>query len=284
MSSCAQLMQACVKQLEAAGIEDALLNARELVGKAMQTDCRSIEFDMKLKQQADSRVQTQVENLCKRRIQGEPLQYIIGEWEFYGLPFKVGKGVLIPRQDTETVVETVLRKAPADKPLTIIDLCAGSGCIAVALEKHLECEKVYAVEKSMQAMDYLRQNISLNNSRVIAVQGDVTDEQTLNRFDTADVIVSNPPYLTKEDMQALQKEVSFEPESALFGGDDGLDFYTTIIRLWKTRLRQGGMMAFEIGIDMQDEVMTMLVRHGFENVRAVKDACGIFRCVTGFKK
>lgn len=284
MSSCAQLMQACVKQLEAAGIEDALLNARELVGKAMQTDCRSIEFDMKLKQQADSSVQAQVENLCKRRIQGEPLQYIIGEWEFYGLPFKVGKGVLIPRQDTETVVETVLRKAPADKPLTIIDLCAGSGCIAVALEKHLECEKVYAVEKSMQAMDYLRQNISLNNSRVIAVQGDVTDEQTLNRFDTADIIVSNPPYLTKEDMQALQKEVSFEPESALFGGDDGLDFYTTIIRLWKTRLRQGGMMAFEIGIDMQDEVMTMLVRHGFENVRAAKDACGIFRCVTGFKK
>lgn len=284
MSSCAQLMQACVKQLEEAGIEDALLNARELVGKAMQTDCRSIEFDMKLKQQADSSVQTQVENLCKRRIQGEPLQYIIGEWEFYGLPFKVGKGVLIPRQDTETVVDTVLRKAPVDKPLTIIDLCAGSGCIAVALEKHLECEKVYAVEKSMQAMDYLRQNISLNNSRVIAVQGDVTDEQTLDRFDTADVIVSNPPYLTKEDMQALQKEVSFEPESALFGGDDGLDFYTTIIRLWKTRLRQGGMMAFEIGIDMQDEVMTMLVRHGFENVRAVKDACGIFRCVTGFKK
>lgn len=284
MSSYGQLLERAVKGFEAAGVEDASLNARELLGKASGCDCRSFEFEQMLSDAVLDGVRAEFEKLCERRLNGEPLQYLIGEWEFYGLPFKVGEGVLIPRQDTETIVDTVLKKAPRDKALTVIDLCAGSGCIAIALEKHLDCGKIYAVEKSETAMKYLRENISLNKSRVQAVCADVTDEQTVNGFDEADVIVSNPPYLTAEDMRTLQKEVSFEPEMALFGGDDGLEFYRTIIRLWKTRLRQGGLIAFEVGIGMHDEVMTMLVRHGFENVRAVKDACGVFRCVAGFKK
>ena len=280
----AQLLEDAVKALEKAGVEDAVLNARELLGKVLSCDCRSFEFGQKLNEQAETSVQSEFESLCERRISGEPLQYLIGEWEFYGLTLKVGEGVLIPRQDTETLVDTVLKKAPKDDPLIAADLCAGSGCIALALEKHLSFGKIYAVEKSPEAMSYLEHNIKLNNSAVVPVLADVTDEQTVNGFEMLDVIVSNPPYLTKEDMQALQKEVTFEPQSALFGGDDGLEFYRTIIRLWKSRLKQGGLIAFEIGADMQDEVMTMLVRHGFENVRAAKDACGIFRCVTGFKK
>ena len=284
MSSCAELLERAVKGFEQAGVEDASLNARELLGKVLGCDCRGFEFKKVLDSEADSSVQDGFESLCKRRIDGEPLQYLIGEWEFYGLSFKVGEGVLIPRQDTETLVDTVIKKAPKDKPLTVIDLCSGSGCIAVAVEKHLDCEKIYAVEKSDKAMKYLKENISLNNSRVQAVCADVTDEQTVNGFAEADVIVSNPPYLTAEDMRSLQKEVTFEPQTALFGGDDGLEFYRTIIRLWKTKLRQGGLIAFEVGIGMHDEVMTMLVRHGFENVRALKDACGVFRCVAGFKR
>ena len=280
----AQLLEDAVKALEKAGVEDAVLNARELLGKVLSCDCRSFEFGQKLNEQAETSVQSEFERLCERRISGEPLQYLIGEWEFYGLTLKVGEGVLIPRQDTETLVDTVLKKATKDDPLIAADLCAGSGCIALALEKHLSFGKIYAVEKSPEAMSYLEHNIKLNNSAVVPVLADVTDEQTVNGFEMLDVIVSNPPYLTKEDMQALQKEVTFEPQSALFGGDDGLEFYRTIIRLWKSRLKQGGLIAFEIGADMQDEVMTMLVRHGFENVRAAKDVCGIFRCVTGFKK
>ena len=143
----AQLLENAVKALEEAGVEDAVLNARELLGKALGCDCRSFEFEQKLDAQAEKGVQSEFESLCERRISGEPLQYLIGEWEFYGLTLKVGEGVLIPRQDTETLVDTVLKKAPKDKPLTVIDLCSGSGCIAIALEKHLTAKR-YTLLKS----------------------------------------------------------------------------------------------------------------------------------------
>ena len=284
MISYAQLLENAAGELEKAGVEDAKMNARELLGKAIGLDCRSFEFGQRLDENADSAVQGEFESLCKRRVDGEPLQYLIGEWEFYGLTLKVGEGVLIPRQDTETLVDTVLKKAPKDRPLTVIDLCSGSGCIALALEKNLDCEQVIGVELSDEALEYMKQNIKLNSSNVKAVKGDVTLRETAGILPLADVITANPPYLTSEDMKVLQREVTFEPQSALFGGEDGLDFYRHILINFKDRLRQGGLIAFEIGIGQEDEVMTMLVRHGFENVRANNDACGIFRCITGFKK
>ena len=280
----AQLLENAAKALEEAGVEDAKLNAGELLGKVLGCDCRSFEFEQKLREQAQDSTQSRLEALCERRISGEPLQYLVGEWEFYGLPFIVGEGVLIPRQDTETIVDIVLGKAPKDKPLTVIDLCSGSGCIPIALDKHLDCEQIIGVELSDKALEYMKQNIKLNKSSVKAVKGDVTLRETAQQLPIADIITANPPYLTGEDMKALQREVAFEPETALFGGEDGLDFYRHILINFKDRLKQGGLIAFEIGIGMEDEVMTMLVRHGFENVRAHRDACGVFRCITGFKK
>ncbi|MBP1536330.1 MAG: peptide chain release factor N(5)-glutamine methyltransferase [Ruminococcus sp.] len=284
MSSYAQLLEKAADELENAGVEDAHLNARELLGKALGCGCRSFDFEMKLKECAESSVQYEFESLCRRRMNGEPLQYLIGEWEFYGLAFKVGEGVLIPRQDTETLVDIVRRKAPKDKPLTVADLCAGSGCIGIALEKYLDCGQVIAVEVSDKAIEYMKQNIALNGSKMQIVKGDVTDRETAEDLPFVDVLTANPPYLTSQDMKVLQREVSFEPQGALFGGDDGLDFYRHILINFKHKLKTGGLIALEIGIGMQDEVMTMLVRHGFENVRANKDACGIFRVITGFKK
>ena len=280
----AQLLENAVKALEEAGIKDAGLNARELLGKVLGCSCRSFDFEQKLREQSNGNIHAEFADLWERRISGEPLQYLIGEWEFYGLTLKVGEGVLIPRQDTETLVDTVLKKAPKDRPLTVIDLCSGSGCIALALEKNLDCEQVIGVELSDEALEYMKQNIRLNSSKVKAVKGDVTLRETAGILPLADVITANPPYLTSEDMKVLQREVTFEPQSALFGGEDGLDFYRHILINFKDRLRQGGLIAFEIGIGQEDEVMTMLVRHGFENVRANNDACGIFRCITGFKK
>lgn len=280
----AQLLENAAKALEEAGVEDAKLNARELLGKVLGCDCRSFEFEQKLREQAQDSTQSRLEALCERRISGEPLQYLVGEWEFYGLAFIVGEGVLIPRQDTETIVDIVLGKAPKDKPLTVIDLCSGSGCIPIALDKHLDCKQIIGVELSDKALEYMKQNIKLNKSSVKAVKGDVTLRETAQQLPIADIITANPPYLTGEDMKALQREVAFEPETALFGGEDGLDFYRHILINFKDRLKQGGLIAFEIGIGMEDEVMTMLVRHGFENVRAHRDACGVFRCITGFKK
>ena len=270
--------------LEKAGVEDIELNARELLGKALGINCRSRDFDAALSRQIDPQVQREFENLCKRRTEGEPLQYLVGEWEFYGLTFKVGEGVLIPRQDTETVVDTVLKKAPKDRKLTVADLCTGSGCIAMALEKHLDCRQLIGVELSDKALGFLQHNIKLNDSKMQVLKGDVTLKQTAQQLPVCDVITANPPYLTRRDMEDLQKEVTFEPRSALYGGDDGLDFYRHIVINFKDRIKPGGFFAFEIGAGMEEDVMTILVRHGFENVRASRDACGIFRCVTGYKK
>ncbi len=284
MKDYAGLLKQGTAGLEKAGVEDFELNARELLGKALGINCRSRDFDAALSRQIDPQVQREFENLCKRRTEGEPLQYLVGEWEFYGLTFKVGEGVLIPRQDTETVVDTVLKKAPKDRKLTVADLCTGSGCIAMALEKHLDCRQLIGVELSDKALGFLQHNIKLNDSKMQVLKGDVTLKQTAQQLPVCDVITANPPYLTRRDMENLQKEVTFEPRSALYGGDDGLDFYRHIVINFKDRIKPGGFFAFEIGAGMEEDVMTILVRHGFENVRASRDACGIFRCVTGYKK
>lgn len=272
------------KFLDENKIEDYEQNVCELMGKALNLDCRGKEYREMLDKQADKNITAEFEKLIERRAKGEPLQYLIGEWEFYGLPFKVGEGVLIPRQDTETLVDIILKKFKDRDNLSVVDLCSGSGCIAVALEKGLNCKSVTCVEKSEQALKYLEENIKLNGSNAKTLQGDVFDENTLCRVEEADIISCNPPYLTDDDMKALQKEVTFEPAQALYGGEDGLDFYRTVTRLWKDKLKVGGMLIFEIGINQEDDVMLLLVRHGFENVRCKPDLCGVNRCVFGFKK
>mgnify|MGYP001660391557 FL=1 len=222
-----------------------------------------------------------ISDIVTRRCEGYPLQYLLGQWEFYGLPFKVGEGVLIPRQDTETIVDTALKMFAGKKDITVIDLCSGSGCIGITLERKLDCGRAVCVEKSEKAAEYLRENISLNGSGAEIVMGDVTDEKLVEDMPEADLIVCNPPYLTTEDMDALQREVTFEPAEALFGGEDGLDFYREIVRKWKKKLKSGGIMLFEIGIGQEDEVMRLMIQHGFKNVRCRKDLCGVYRCVSG---
>lgn len=270
------------EKLRKAKVEDVKLNAAELLAKAMESDCRGADFSVSLDDKAEKPVCDSFNAMIERRINGEPLQYLIGEWEFYGLTLKVGKGTLIPRQDTETIVDLVIDKYRNSDSLSVIDLCSGTGCIGIALEKNLRCDKVFCVEKSEKAAEYLKENLRLNGSRAELILGDVLDEKVLEKLSQADIIVCNPPYLTKEDMENLQKEVSFEPAEALFGGEDGLDFYRSITRIWKSKLKDGGMLIYEIGIGQEDEVMRMLIQHGFENVRCRKDLCGINRCVFGF--
>lgn len=270
------------EKLKKAGVEDVRLNGAELLAKALESDCRSVDFSMSLEDKAEKSVCGRFDELIERRIGGEPLQYLIGEWEFYGLTLKVGEGTLIPRQDTETLVDLVVDKYKNSDNLTIADLCSGTGCIGIALEKNLRCDKVYCVEKSEKAAEYLKENLKLNASDAELIRGDVLDEDTVGKIPQADIIACNPPYLTKEDMENLQREVSFEPAEALFGGEDGLDFYRGITRLWKNKLKDGGMLIYEIGVGQEDEVMRILIQHGFKNVRCRRDLCGIERCVFGF--
>ena len=221
----------------------------------------------------------------KRRAKGEPLQYILGEWEFYGLRFKVGEGVLIPRPDTETLVDQTLdicRENGMSSPV-IADLCSGSGCIAIALRHELPGAEVYAAELSDKALGYLKQNKELNRSGIHIVKADVLDKASLSLFPTADIIVSNPPYLTAKDMSELQTEVAREPETALYGGTDGLDFYRRMTGLWKEKLRPGGWLVYEFGMGQHDDVKNILEATGFTNVCFRRDGGGIIRTAAAVK-
>ena len=224
--------------------------------------------------------------MVNKRSQGYPLQYILGTWEFMGFEFMVGEGVLISRQDTETLVVQV-RDICLDNDIRspkIIDLCSGSGCIAVSLKLMMPDAHVSAVEFSEKALEFLKKNSSLNGGADIhIVQGDVLDENTAVMFSDADIIVCNPPYLTEDDMRHLQREVSFEPESALFGGSDGLDFYRKITKIWRNSLKDRGFIAYEFGMGQHEAVSRILEENRFTDIKFRRDAGGIIRTAAARK-
>ena len=225
----------------------------------------------------------QLLDMIQRRIKGEPLQYILGEWEFYGMKLFVGKGVLIPRPETELLVDTVLDWCRNREIHHIIDLCTGSGCIALALKKHLPDVKVSAVDTSQQALEYARKNAEYHHLEIAFHHADVLNPNFAEQFQDADIIVSNPPYLTDSEMQELQTEVRHEPALALSGGADGLHYYQTVTNLWKTALRSGGLLAYEIGWQQGDSVMNILKSHDFGNIQVFQDYEHRDRVVTGEK-
>ncbi len=228
-----------------------------------------------------------VGRLVERRASGYPLQYLLGEWEFYGLPFKVGEGVLIPRQDTETLVEVALDllKTIPENERTVLDLCAGSGCIGITLAK-LADARVTLAEKSDRAFGFLRENIALNGAEgnCRAVLCDVLDESAdLEEPGRFSVIVSNPPYVTKAEMERLQREVRYEPEMALYGGEDGLDFYKRLLPLYAGALKPNGLFAVEIGDRQEREVMKIFSENGF-TPESAKDGGGFCRVIYAIKQ
>lgn len=229
--------------------------------------------------------EAEIRRMADLRMSGQPLQYILGQWDFWSLTLKVGEGVLIPRPDTETLVEDVLRIC-REKQLRspkIADLCSGSGCIALALKKELPGAEVYAVELSDKALGYLEQNAGLNSADIKIIRGDVLSAETAELLPELDIIVSNPPYLTAAEMDELQKEVRFEPESALYGGKDGLDFYRDMTPLWKKKLRKGGFLCYEFGMGQHDEIEKILAGNGFENIKFSRDGGNIIRTVSAGK-
>ena len=218
--------------------------------------------------------------LCSRYANGYPLQYLIGEWEFFGLPFKVGEGVLIPRPDTEILVETALGLLKNRKNPVVADLCAGSGCIAAAIAHRRPDAKVFALELSEAAFPYLLQNIKRNHVQVQAIHCDVFAPPELPALDLA---VSNPPYITQSEMKALQKQVTFEPEMALFGGEDGYDFYRRLPSIYHSLLKPDGALALETGHLQAQAVSELLADAGYGKIGIHKDLAGIERVVFGHK-
>ena len=220
-------------------------------------------------------------NLAQRRKNGEPLQYLIGTWEFYGVPIKVGRGVLIPRSETETVVEAAL--GLAKKTSKILDLCAGSGCVSAAIAKNLPGCSVSALELSDQAIAYAQKNLANFKNNVKIFKIDVLDERSAENFRDIDIIVCNPPYLTMDDMKNLQEELKHEPKMALFGGEDGLLFYKKIANIWKKSLAPNGFIIFEIGWNQKALVDEILIKNGYINTKTIKDLGGKDRVVLGQK-
>lgn len=276
-----ELLSEVICALAGSGIENARFEADCIFRKAGMPRLSVIT-------EPNAEVSPETENavrgMLSRRLGGEPLQYILGEWEFCGLPFEVGEGVLIPRQDTETIVELVREYiGGSGSECSAADLCAGSGCIGISLAKLCGCS-VKSYELSEQAFAYLERNISLNgvDGLVTAVRADVLSEETA-AGEEFDVIVTNPPYLTEKDMRELQTEVTHEPQMALFGGADGLDFYRGILPLWTKRLRAGGIIAAEIGMGQERDVMRIFSENGI-TPDCAKDACGIYRVVYGIKE
>lgn len=218
--------------------------------------------------------------LTEKRLSHEPLQYIIEKWSFMGIDLLVGEGVLVPRDDTEVVTSLCIDFLSGKENPSVIDLCAGSGAISLALEKYANC-KVTAVELSDKAFSYLTQNIKLNNSAVNALNGDIFECHKDIADNSLDLIVSNPPYIKSADIAALQEEVQHEPVMALDGGESGLDFYRRIVPLWKSKLKAGGALAFELGEGQYDEVCRILADNGFGGITESIDFGGIQRAIIG---
>ena len=221
-------------------------------------------------------------NAIDERKTGKPLQYIIGTWNFMGYDFYVGEGVLIPRDDTEIVVEEGIKFLRKIKSPKIIDLCSGSGAIAISIAKMIPDSEVIALEYSENAIKYLERNIKLNNANNVTVyQGDVTKCSEQFEDESFDLVISNPPYIQSDEIDTLQVELQFEPRMALDGGKDGLYFYRIITEKWSSKVKSGGMLAYEVGEEQYEPVSNMLLLQGFEQITYAIDLQGYKRTVCG---
>ena len=215
-----------------------------------------------------------MENAVQRILEGEPLAYVLGMWEFYGMELYVDKDVLIPRDDTCALAETAIKKALfLEQDPRILDLCTGSGCIGLAIANRVKDARVTLADISREALAVAKKNVTAHkmSGHVTCVQVDAMKKPPafLGQFD---MIVSNPPYITTKEMEELDKSVKdYEPHLALWGGEDGLDFYRAIADNFRTCLKPGGYLAFEFGEDQGDDVCAILRENGFTIVERVRD-------------
>ena len=213
---------------------------------------------------------------------GQPLQYILGKWEFFNREYKVGEGVLIPREDTGAVIELACEMLKETQNKTFADLGSGSGCIAVTLAGDYKMQG-FSVERSEKAFSYLSENIKMAEGRVEALLGDMFSQEILEKLPKLDLVISNPPYITQKEMKGLDRRALNEPNEALFGGEDGLDYYRSIAKIYKSKLKDTAAICFEVGFKQADDVLEILKNEGYKNPQEKKDFSGIRRAVGAFK-
>ena len=269
------------RQLRAADSGDPTLEARELVAFACGKTREELLRDSRL--YVTPEVEARVRALVQRHLDGEPTAYLIGEWEFYGLPLDISRDVLIPRPDTEVLAGLAIDFVKTQGACRVLDLCAGSGCIGLAVASQCPESRVVLGELSEGALRICRQNIRRNglSGRVVHMQMDALapPPAQLGEFRC---LVSNPPYIPAGDIPGLDPSVrDYEPHMALDGGADGLDFYRNLAREWKNALTVGGKIFLEVGIGQADDVLRLLRSQGFGDLEITKDLNGIPRVVHG---
>lgn len=260
--------------LQKAGIMDAKIDAWLLLEMVAKID-RSFYF-VHINEDVEPEVLTEYDRVLEKRAEHVPLQYITGEQEFMGMTFKVNSSVLIPRQDTETLVEETLKVI--EPQMEVLDLCTGSGCVLLSILKNAPSVRGTGSDISKQAILVAKENARIYDLEADWVRSNLFDNVT----GAYDVIVSNPPYIARGEIPALMPEVAqFEPMEALDGGVDGLDFYRRITGEAPRYLKENGWLFFEIGFDQGQEVQKLMRVSGFTDVTVIKDLAGNDRVVKG---
>ena len=253
-------------------MEIADMMAKHLIAHVSGKNIHSLLLDRE--QYATDEVVRSVRKGLDRLLAGEPLAYVLGEWEFYGLNLIVTPDVLIPRDDTVAVAQLAISQGLfLDKDPRILDLCCGSGCIGLAVAARVKDAKVTLADLSQKALNVAKQNTALNHltGRVRCLQAAATKPAPafLGKFD---MIVSNPPYITGQEMKDLPGSVAdYEPHMALYGGEDGLDFYRAIAENYTPALKPGGYLALEFGMGQGDDVCRILTEHGYTILERSRD-------------
>lgn len=260
--------------LIASSCPDSALDAKLIAAGVLNLPFGNLRFfaDRELSEAEEKEMNKRL----RRRAEKEPLQYIENAAYFMGLCFYVDERVLIPRQDTETLCEAALEKIRHIKNAKVLDMCTGSGALAVSIAHFRKDAEVTAADISRDAIDVAEKNARILNARVRFVESDLFSSLENEEFD---LIVCNPPYLTGEDMNELQEEVRREPELALFGGEDGLDFYRRLAEGIQRHLAPGGYALFEVGMGQAKDVIEIMKSTDPEETSVIKDLSGVERVV-----
>lgn len=268
--------------LRDAGVEAYQLEARILLACAAGKSTQELLRDMRL--YTTDQVERDTAALTARRLAGEPVAYITGSWEFHGLPMIVTPDVLIPRMDTEVLVDAAIKLLTGRKmDARVLDLCCGSGCIACAIGHELPATRLVCVDISASALEVCRKNLAQNrlSGRSYCLQADATASPPMS-IGQFDMIVANPPYIASSEILELDASVrDYEPIWALDGGEDGLKFYKAIIKHWKSLLPPRGILLFEVGEGQAETVSEMLLSAGFRATACTRDTLGVDRVVAG---
>lgn len=271
------------KMLKSAGIEASELEARLIVAHCAQRSREELLAMGKI-YATDLKIKKKIEESVQRRLKGEPLAYVLGEWEFYGIPISVNEHVLIPRNDTELLahesINILKRKVWQTR---MLDLCTGSGCVGLAIAANVPNCRIVMIDSSEQALSVCRTNMLNNNlsRNITTIEADILNKPPaiLGEFD---LIVSNPPYIPTGDIETLDSSVKdYEPRMALDGGEDGLTYFRAITENWKKLIKPGGNLALECGENQAAAVRYIMKQNGFKDIKTFKDTLGIERVVIG---